>query len=62
MICRNCKETHSKTRAGDTVLVNPFCKPMIVGVNAEIYTSLYEKMENLEYLEWCLSKKDKSNV
>jgi hypothetical protein len=35
---------------------------MIIEGNAEIYTSLYEKMENLEYLEWCVSKKENLNV
>lgn len=62
MLCRNCKETHIKVRAGKAFIEFPLCKPMIIEGNAEIYTSLYEKMENLEYLEWCVSKKEKSNV
>jgi hypothetical protein len=52
MICSNCKEEHTKVRAGKIFVETPLCRPKVLEGKFEIYTSMYQKMENLEYLEY----------
>jgi hypothetical protein len=62
-LCRNCRKIHIEVETEQAGVYTEFvlCEPKILEDGVEIYTSLYEEMNNIEYLEYRYEQKVKAN-